>query len=68
MKKLVLAGPDFDTDGVSRWRVSDLVKLVKERFGVLYSVDGLRKKLHALGLRWETVRPVHQKTEVERQR
>ena len=68
LKKLVLAGPDFDTDGVSRWRVSDLVKLVKERFGVSYSVDGLRKKLHALGLRWVTVRPVHPKANVERQR
>ena len=64
----IVAGPDIETDGVSRWRVVDLVRLVKQRFGIVYSVDGLRRKLHSMGFRWITARPVHPQSSASKKR
>ena len=36
------AGPDLERDGVTRWRVQDIVRKIKEAFGVVYTESGAR--------------------------
>jgi len=54
-----LRGPDPERDGVSSWRAKDLCQLVKGRFGVGYSENGMLRVLHDLGLSWQKARPIH---------
>ncbi len=63
LKAIVLAGPDREKDGISAWRVSDLCRIVEERFGVRYAESGLTRLLHALDLSWQTPRPRHPKAD-----
>jgi transposase len=58
-KALVLRGPDPERDGVSSWRARDLCRLVEQRFGVVYSENGMLRLLHDLDLSWQKARPVH---------
>ena len=67
LKKIVLAGPDREKDGISAWRVSDLCRIVEERFGVRYAESGLTRLLHVLDLSWQTPRPRHPKADPEAQ-
>jgi transposase len=46
---IVAAGPDVKTDGVSRWRLTDLVLVIKERFGVEHDEVSVRRILKELG-------------------
>ncbi|MCY4541496.1 MAG: helix-turn-helix domain-containing protein [Rhodobacteraceae bacterium] len=50
IKKWVEVGPDPKKDGLTRWRLSDIVKHVKEEYGVEYSVEGVRKMVRKLGI------------------
>jgi transposase len=58
-KALVLRGPDPERDGVSTWRAKDLCRLVEQRFGVVYSENGMLRLLHDLDLSWQKARPIH---------
>jgi transposase len=58
-KALVLRGPDPERDGVSSWRAKDLCRIVEDRFGVVYTENGMLRLLHDLGLSWQKTRPVH---------
>ncbi len=63
LKAIVLTGPDPEVDGVSTWRLTDLCRIVRERFGVDYDESGLGKLLHRLDLSWQTPRPQHAETD-----
>ena len=58
-KALVLRGPDPERDGVSTWRAKDLCRIVEQRFGVVYSENGMLRLLHDLDLSWQKARPIH---------
>jgi len=58
-KALVLRGPDPERDGVSTWRAKDLCRIVEQRFGVVYSENGMLRLLHDLDLSWQKTRPIH---------
>ena len=62
LKAIVLTGPDPEVDGVSTWRLIDLCRIVRERFGVGYDENGLGKLLRRLDLSWQTPRPRHAET------
>jgi len=59
LKEIVTAGPDPEIDGVVRWRCTDLVKLVKARFGVDYHESSIGKLLRSLGFSHVSARPRH---------
>jgi len=63
LKAIVLLGPDPEVDGVSTWRLVDLCRIVRERFGVRYGETGLGRLLHGLDLSWQTPRPRHAKAD-----
>jgi transposase len=63
LKAIVLRGPDPEVDGVSTWRLIDLCRIVRERFGASYDESGLGKLLHRLDLSWQTPRPQHVETD-----
>lgn len=54
LKAIVLQGPDPEVDGVSAWRLIDLCRIVRERFGVTYSEGGMGKLMRSLDLSWQT--------------
>jgi transposase len=55
----VRAGPDLETDGVVRWRRSDLGRKIARAFGVHLHERSVGKLLHRLGFRHLSVRPRH---------
>ena len=63
LKAIVLQGPEPEVDGVSTWRLVDLCRIVRERFGVEYDESGLGKLLHRLDLSWQTPWPRHAETD-----
>ncbi|MBW8271520.1 IS630 family transposase [Caldovatus aquaticus] len=63
LKAIVLQGPDPERDGVSTWRLVDLCRIVRERFGVTYSETGMGRLMHDLDLSWQTPRPRHAETD-----
>ena len=60
---MVLAGPDPEEDGVSTWRLVDLCRIVRDRFGVAYGETDMARLLHSLDLSWQTPRPRHAETD-----
>lgn len=58
------AGPDVGTDGVVRWRRSDLSERIAERFGVTLNVRTVGKLLRKLDFRRISVRPQHPQSDV----
>lgn len=66
-KALVLRGADPERDGVSTWRAKDLCRLVEQRFGVVYSENGMLRLLHDLDLSWQKARPVHPEADLRAQ-
>ena len=46
LEKIVETGPDFEKDGVVRWRRVDLQRVIKERFNVTYHVRHVGHILH----------------------
>ena len=59
LKAIVLRGPDPAVDGVARWRVVDLCRVVAERWEVSYSETGMLRLLWSLDLSHRKTRPVH---------
>ena len=55
----VRAGPELETDGVVRWRRSDLGRKIAATFGVHLHERSVGKLLHRLGFRHLSVRPRH---------
>ena len=45
----IQAGPDLERDGVTRWRVQDIVRKIREAFGVIYTESGARMMLRRAG-------------------
>lgn len=52
-------GPDPATDGVVRWRIVDLAKMLLDKFCVSVSKPTLSRELRALGYRKLSARPKH---------
>lgn len=63
LKAIVLRGPDQEVEGVSTWRLIDLCRIVRERFGVTYSETGMGRLMRSLDLSWQTPRPRHAETD-----
>ena len=61
IKALVETGPDFETDGIVRWRCVDLARIAKARFGITVSDDTIGRLLRELGFSHISVRPQHPK-------
>ena len=59
IKTLVENGPDPVTDGVVRWRRSDLVRIVKQKYGVSVDEDTIGRLLRRLGFSHISARPLH---------
>ncbi len=59
LKAIVLRGPDPAVDGVMRWRIVDLCRVVEERWGVTYSETGMLRLAWSLDLSHRKTRPVH---------
>ena len=59
LTQIVEQGPDPDIDGVVRWRRSDLVRVVEERFGVVYAERTMSEILKKLGFSHISTRPKH---------
>lgn len=59
IKALLEKGPDFEIDGIVRFRCSDLVGIVKDRFGVVVSDDTMGRALRQLGFSHISARPQH---------
>ena len=61
IKALVEKGPDFEKDGIVRWRCIDLARIAKERFGIAVDEDTIGRLLRRLGFSHISVRPKHPK-------
>ena len=59
IKALVDKGPDFEKDGLVRFRRCDLARIVKENHDVLVSDDTIGRVLRAMGYSHISVRPQH---------
>jgi transposase len=55
----VETGPDRERDGVVRWRLIDLRRVIAERFGVDFHPRYVGKLLHKLGFSHMSARPRH---------
>lgn len=59
LASLVEAGPDREVHGVQRWRCQDLVRVIEERFGVVYAERSVLDLLKRLSFSHITGRPQH---------
>lgn len=57
--RIVERGPDFEKDGVVRWRLLDLAAWVWDSFGITISEATLSRELRALGFSKLSARPRH---------
>ncbi len=57
--RIVLAGPDPETSGLSAFTREDLVHVCKERFGKHLHVTSMGRILRSLGLSRQKARPSH---------
>ena len=62
-----VTGPDYERDGVVRWRCVDLQQRIKQSFGVCLHERTVGKLLHKLSFRRLSVRPQHPKSDPEAQ-
>lgn len=67
MRARVLAGPDPETDGLARWRCTDVQSFIAGTYKGQYHVRSIGKLLHKLRLSHVSVRPVHPESDVEAQ-
>ena len=58
---IVAAGPDPAVDGVVRWRIRDLQRLIEDRFDVRYKERAISNLLKDLGFSRISGRPQHPK-------
>ena len=64
---IVKEGADLERDGVVRYRLADIVNIVKDRFGVRYGVSAMWYILHSLNFSHVSGRPFHPKSDKEKQ-
>lgn len=63
--RLAEAGPDFEKDGLVRWRCRDLAQIAKDRFGVTVDEDTIGRLLRETGFSHISSRPQHPDQEAE---
>ena len=63
----ILEGPPADTFSPSKRTIRGLADLILVRFGIRYTVEGIRRVLHRFGLRWISPRPITPKADLEAQ-
>ena len=56
---LIEGGPEFERDGVVRWRCVDLQHLILTRWNIAYHERSIGKLLRRLGFRHISARPRH---------
>lgn len=59
LKDLVRRGPDLEQDGLVRWRLIDLARIIDERHGVKVDADTIGRILAREGYSYLTARPRH---------
>lgn len=59
LSTIVETGPDPAVDGIVRWRRIDLVRLIEDRFGVIYKERSISDLLKELGFSHISGRPQH---------
>lgn len=62
---LVEAGPNLETDGIVRWRRTDLKQVIRDRFAVDYHERSPSRLLHELGFSHMSARPQHPDQDAE---
>lgn len=67
LTKLIERGPDMEKTGLVRYRIIDLLPLVKNRFAVHYTESGLLNLVHSLGFSYVSGRPIHPKSDPKKQ-
>ena len=67
IEEWVEQGPDFERDGVVRWRCVDLQQRIKQEFGVQLHERSVGKLLRKLAFRRLSVRPQHPQSKPEEQ-
>lgn len=68
LRKMIDKGPSMKRDGVSTWTGPAMAALIERHFGVRYSLNGVYKVCHDMGLSWITPRARHPKSDPEKQR
>ena len=63
----VEAGPDFDQDGIVRWRRTDLKDKIEQAFGLSLHERSVGKLLRRLSFRRLSVRPQHPQSDIQAQ-
>jgi transposase len=64
-RKRMIEQPSMAKDGMVRWRVLDVQRVLAEEFGVHYKrEENVRRLLHSLGLAHLTTRPSHPSKDV----
>jgi transposase len=63
----VEAGPDFEQDGIVRWRRIDLKGKIEQAFGVALHERSVGKLLRRLSFRRLSVRPQHPQSDIQAQ-
>lgn len=61
--KIVLAGPDIETSGLSAYTLEDLADICEERFGKCMHPWSLGRLLKKLGMSRQKTRPLHPETD-----
>ena len=63
LAEIIRKGPDVEAEGISAYTLEDLVRIVKERFGVSYHPDNLSILIKREGFSRQKARPLHPKTD-----
>ena len=66
LKQVILAGPSKES-GLSRFRGIDIVKFLKEKYQIEYSLSSVYRILEEMGLSYIKPRPLHSKQNTTRQ-
>jgi len=64
---LVLAGPDPERDGVTRWRCKDIRHIIAARYGVDYGERQVENLLKQMGAAKLSTRPQHPRSDTQDQ-
>jgi transposase len=67
LKEIVLAGPNREKTGLSRWRSVDLQGIIEEKWGVKYHKKSIDRLLSKLGFSYISARPQHTNYDAEAQ-
>ena len=61
LSRIILDGPDTETDGLSAYTLDDLCDIVERRFGARYTDRGMSLLIKRLGFSRQKARPHHPK-------